>query len=88
MTDHLTAAILAAARLDDTEAAKHLGHVVDLNEPHAVARVTEGRPSLRASMERSGYLASDHDDESAVEVPSIGIDMGDSFDLYSEAPLF
>lgn len=29
-----------------------------------------------------------NDDESAVEVPSIGIDMGDSFDLYSEAPLF
>ena len=68
MTDHLTAAILAAARLDDTAAAKHLGHVVDLNEPHAVARVTAGRPSLRASMERSGYLASDHDDESAVDL--------------------
>lgn len=66
MTDHLTAAILAAARLDDTEAAKHLGHVVDLNEPHAVARVTAGRPSLRASMERGGYLAPDHDEASAI----------------------
>ena len=66
--DHLTAAILAAARLDDTAAAKHLGHIVDLDEPHAIARVTAGRPSLRASMERGGYLNLDHDDASAVDL--------------------
>lgn len=66
MTDHLTAAILAASRLDDAAAAEHLGHIVDLDEPHAIAHVTEERPSLRASMERGGYLAPDHDDASAI----------------------
>lgn len=64
--DHLTAATLAASRLDDAEAAKHLGHVVDLDEPHAIAHVTAGRPSLRASLERGGYLHPDHDDASAI----------------------
>ena len=68
MTDHLTNALLAAARLDDAEAAKHLGHIVDLDEPHAIAHVTEGRPSLRASMERGGYLHPDHDDVSAIDL--------------------
>lgn len=66
MTDHLTNAILAAARLDDTEAAKHLGYIVDLDEPHAIAHVTAGRPYLRASMERGGYLHPDHDEASVI----------------------
>lgn len=68
MTDHLTAAILAAARLDDAEAAKHLGYLVDLDEPSSIACFTDERPSLRASMERGGYLAPDHDDASAIDL--------------------
>jgi len=66
MTDHLTNAILAAARLDDIAAANHLGYVVDLDEPHAIAHITAGSPYLRASMERGGYLHADHDEASAV----------------------
>ena len=68
MTDHLTNAILAAARLDDATAVDQLGYLVDLDNPHAIAHVTEGRPSLRASMERGGYLAPDHDDGSAIDL--------------------
>lgn len=66
MIDYLTLAILAASRLDDAEAARNLGKVADLDDPDDIARYTDDMPTLRASMERGGYLDRKGDDSDVV----------------------
>ena len=69
MTDHLTAAILAAARLDDAAAVAHLAEHLGaagygarklLREfPVTLPAFLADRPSLRASVERAAGIAFD-----------------------------
>ena len=69
MTDHLTAAILAAARLDDAAAVAHLESLLGargygarklLREfPVTLPAFLADRPSLRASVERASGIAFD-----------------------------
>ena len=72
MTDHLTAAILAAARLDDAAAVAHLAEHLGaagygarklLREfPVTLPALLADRPSLRASVERAAGIAFAFDD--------------------------
>jgi hypothetical protein len=69
MTDYLTAAILAAARLDDTAAVAHLAEHLGaagydarklMREfPITLPALLADRPSLRAAVERSAGIAFD-----------------------------
>jgi len=69
VTDHLTNAILAAARLDDTAAVAHLAEHLGasgygarklLREfPITLPAILADRPSLRASVERAAGIAFD-----------------------------
>lgn len=69
MTDHLTAALLAAARLDDTAAVAHLAEHLGasgygarkfLREfPVTLPALLADRPSLRAAVERAAGIAFD-----------------------------
>lgn len=69
MTDHLTAAILAASRLDDTAAVDHLALHLDakgysarklLREfPVTLPALLIDRPSLLAAVERAAGIAFD-----------------------------
>ena len=69
MTDHLTAAILAAARLDNTAAVTHLAEHLGaagygarklMREfPVTLPALLADRPSLRAAVERAAGIAFD-----------------------------
>jgi len=75
MTDHLTNAILAASRLDDTAAVAHLAEHLGasgygarklLREfPITLPAILTDRPSLRASVERATGIAFDEATDSS-----------------------
>ena len=90
MTDHLTAAILAAARLDDAAAVAHLEEHLGaagygarklLREfPVTLPAFLADRPSLRASVERASGIAFDDPPDGAASYGANGSPVDENHD--------